>query len=484
MQYKWTALTVTAVGTLMAGLDTRIIIIGLPAVAKQLGADAEQIIWVSQAYLLASTIGLLLIGRVTDIAGRVKIYNVGFAIFTAGSAFASISFSPFELIASRIVQGVGSAMIITNSAAILTDSTPPGELGTILGINQIAFRAGSILGLTLSGVVIALADWRALFYLNIPIGIFGTVWAKLKLREVSTKDTAKEMDWEGFATFTSGLTLVLLAITFLSYGLSDSLLGAGLFSSGVILLVVFVKIETKVQAPLLDLKLFKIRQFASSNLSQILNALAWAGSIIMISFYLQIVLGFSALQAGLGLLPLEATYILFGPISGRLSDKYGPRFFSTLGLAISSLGFLLLSTISVSTSYGEFALVLALLGAGNGMFVSPNISAIMGSVPPNRRGIASGFRVTMLNVGLTASSGIAVLLITLGISYNGFSALIQNLVPQSGLLLAKAQFVNGFKLATLALALTNSAAIIPSALRGQKKPGSSTSSSLENRLPD
>ncbi len=483
MQYKWTALTVTAVGTLMAGLDTRIIIVGLPTVARQLGADVEQIIWVSQAYLLASTIGLLLIGRVTDIVGRVKIYNIGFAIFTVGSALASISFSPSELIGSRIVQGIGSAMIITNSAAILTDATPPNELGTILGLNQVAFRAGSILGLTVSGVVIALADWRALFYLNIPIGIFGTIWAKQKLREISTKDVAKKMDWGGFATFTSGLTLILLAITFLSYGLSDSIIGLGLLAGGTILLIVFVKIETSVEAPLLDLHLFKIRQFASGNLSQMLNALAWAGSIIMLSFYLQIVLGFSALQAGLSLLPLDATYIIFGPISGRLSDKYGARFLSTIGLSLTSLGFFVLSTIGGSTSYAEIAIILALLGAGNGLFVSPNISAIMSSVPPNRRGIASGFRVTTFNIGLTASSGIAILLITTGIPYNVFSMFIQSAGPQSSLLFAKNLFINGFKLASLALAIINSAAIIPSALRGPKKPEETAGSAIERGIP-
>jgi MFS family permease len=176
MQYKWIALSVTTVGTLMAGIDTRIIIVGLPTVARDLGADVESIIWVSQSYLLASTVGLLLIGRVTDVVGRVKIYNIGFAVFTVGSALASISQSPMQLILSRIVQGTGAAMLITNSAAILTDATPRQELGTILGINQIAFRVGSVAGLTLSGVIIAMSGWRALFYLNIPIGVFGTIW--------------------------------------------------------------------------------------------------------------------------------------------------------------------------------------------------------------------------------------------------------------------------------------------------------------------
>ncbi len=476
MQYKWTALTVTAVGTLMAGIDARIVIVGLPTIARELGAGVEEVIWVSQAYILASTIGLLLIGRVTDVVGRVKIYNLGFAVFTVGSVFASISFTPYELIAARIVQGVGSSMIITNSAAILTDATPKNELGTILGINQIAFRTGSVLGLTLSGLILSVASWPALFYINIPIGIFGTLWAHMRLREISVRDTARKMDWIGFATFSLGLTLVLLAITFLSYGVSGLALGFGCLIVGTSLIIVFVLFENRIQTPLLDMSLFKIRLFAAGNLAQMFNALAWSGSILMLSFYLQVVLGFTPLIAGLSLLPLDAAFVILGPISGKLSDKYGSRIFSTLGLCISSAGFFLLATISESTGYFVIALILALLGAGNGLFVSPNISAIMSSVPPNRRGIASAFRVTTFNIGLTASAGIAVLLITFGIPYSSFSQLIEGLVPTG---IAKDQFVDGFRLASLVLAGLNTIAIIPSALRGPRLVSPSTTQEVE-----
>ncbi|MGI0085157.1 MAG: MFS transporter, partial [Nitrososphaerales archaeon] len=369
LKYKWVALSVTTVGTLMAGIDARIVIVGLPTIARELGADAESVIWVSQAYLLASTIGLLLIGRVTDLIGRVKIYNYGFVLFTIGSAFASLSISPAYLIASRIVQGTGSAMIITNSAAILTDATPRKELGTILGINQIAFRIGSISGLTLSGIIIAVADWRALFYINIPIGIFGTIWAHKRLREVSTRDTASKMDWRGFFVFTSGLTMTLLAITFLGYGSSDLIAGFGLLVLGAVFLIIFVGAERNIKAPLLDLQLFKIREFAGGTFAQLLNALAWSGIIISLSFYLQIIYGDSALQAGLSILPLEATYLIFGPLSGKLSDKYGSRRFATLGLILSSTGFFLLAAIATpTTNFTEIAIVFALMGAGNGMF--------------------------------------------------------------------------------------------------------------------
>ncbi|MHB8567538.1 MAG: MFS transporter [Nitrososphaerales archaeon] len=469
MQYKWVALSVTTVGTLMAGLDGRIIIVGLPTVARQLGADAEQVIWVSQAYLLASTIGLLLIGRVTDVIGRVKIYNIGFIIFTIGSALASISLSPEQLIASRLVQGTGSAMLITNSAAILTDAAPREELGTILGLNQIAFRIGSISGLTLSGVVIALAGWRALFYLNIPIGIFGTMWAYLRLREISTRDTARKMDWPGFGTFTTGLTLLLVSITFFSYGPTDYLQASLMVVSGAVLILLFIRIEMKTQVPILDLNLFRIKEFAAGNIAQMLNSFAWTGITVMLSFFLQIVLNESPLQTGLSLLPIEATYIVFGPLSGRLSDRYGTRLFSTLGLAISSAGFFWLAFSNIHTNVSQLIIPLALLGVGNGMFVSPNISSIMGSVPAKRRGIASGFRVTSLNIGLTASSGLAILLITTGIPYALFTQLLQGHVATT---LARVEFVNGFRIATIVLAAMNTVAIVPSMLRGKKTPES------------
>ena len=227
--------------------------------------------------------------------------------------------------------------------------------------------------------------------------------------------------------------------------------------------------ETKISYPLLDLKLLKIREFALGNLAQFLNALAWFGIVIMLSFYLQVVLDYGPLQAGIALLPLEATYALFGPLSGRLSDKYGTRFFSTLGLIVTSAGFFLLSQIRFSSSYTEIAISLLLLGAGNGMFVSPNISSIMGSVPPNRRGIASAFRTTVFNVGGTMSTGLIVLLITSGIPYSMFSSLLQSTSPVSLGLAVQMEFVNGFKFGCLVLALFNTAGILPSFLRGYRK---------------
>ena len=479
LQYKWVALTVTTVGTLMSGVDARIVLVGLPSIAQQLGAGVEQVIWVSQAYLLASTLGLLLIGRTTDLVGRVRIYNYGFIIFTVGSAFAAISFSPAELIASRIVQGVGASMLITNSTAILTDATPRKELGTVLGINNIAYRIGSITGLTLSGVILSVADWRALFYINIPIGIFGTAWAHYRLKEISTKDSGAKMDWAGFLTFSSGLALLLLAITFLSYGISGYDIGFAMLTSGAALLLFFIRIEQKTRvAPLLDLKLFKIKEFAGGTLAMMIDAISWSGILIMISFYLQIVLGESPLIAGLHLLALDATFIVLGPISGKLSDRHGTRLFSIVGLVVISVAFFMLASITPSDASTMVLVSLAVLGVGSGLFVAPNISSIMGSVPANRRGVAAGFRNTLLNVGDTSSFGLAILLMSLVIPYGTFNALLQSTVPQAQLQASLQEFIGGFHLAALALATINVLAIIPAAMAAKKAPTATLQGSL------
>ncbi len=470
MNYKWIALSVTTVGTLMAGIDTRIIIVGLPSVARALGADVASIVWVSQSYLLASTVGLLLIGRITDVVGRVKIYNLGFLVFTIGSALASICTSADQLILSRIVQGTGAAMLVTNSAAILTDATPAKQLGTILGINQIAFRVGSVAGLTLSGVIMGAYGWRALFYLNLPIGVFGTLWAHLRLKEIATKDTQRKMDWFGFVTFTGGLTLVLLAITLLSYGKAETATGVWTMAAGLLLLGCFVWVEVRSSAPLLDLTLFRIREFAAGNIAQLLNALAWLGVILIVSFYMQVVLEFTPMKTGVALLPLEGAFVLFGPLSGLLSDKYGSRLFATLGLAISSTAFFWFSRVTLATTYSQITVPLVLLGIGNGMFVSPNISAIMRSVPANRRGVASGFRTTMFNVGGTSSAGLAILLITTAIPHSVLSSLLSSPNPAALGQLPDQEFINGFRIAAFTFACINTAAIIPSLLRGPYAP--------------
>jgi len=454
----------------MAGVDARIVLVGLPTIAKELHAGVADVIWVSQAYLFASTLGLLLIGRTTDLMGRVKIYNYGFIVFTLGSAFAAVSFSSTELILSRIVQGVGASMLITNSAAILTDATPRNELGKILGINTVAFRLGSITGLTLSGVILSITDWRALFYINIPIGIFGTLWAHYRLKEISTRDEYRGMDWIGFFTFSSGLGLLLLATTYLSFGLAGYGVGFALLVVGLLLIYLFIRYELRGKMkspPLLDMKIFKIRQFAGGSLAQMLNALAWSGILIMASFYLQVVVGVSPLQTGVDLLAMDATFIITAPLAGRLSDKHGSKTFVLVGLTITTVAFFMFALVPAVSGVSLILIALAVLGVGNGMFISPNVSSIMGSVPANRRGIASAMRFTLSNIGDTAGFGIAVLIMTIAIPYSTLNLLVQG-YSVSGQILGKQEFILGFQLVAVALACVNALAIIPASWTGRR----------------
>jgi MFS family permease len=283
LQYKWVVLSVTTIGILMAQIDNRIVIVGLPTIGRELGIGLSELVWVTQVYVLVSTIAALLLGRVSDVIGRVKLFTIGFAIFTLGSALGSLAFSGEELIAARAVQGIGSALLISNSSAMLTDAAKGEGLGTLLGINSVIGNLGGITGLTLSGVILAVTDWRALFYINIPFGIFGTWWAHKRLHEINIKDPHRKMDWGGFLSFVSSLSFILLSLTFLSYGLTDEALGLSLLGSGLILLGAFVWFERRAEAPLLDLELFKIRRFAFGNMAMILNGIPFFGMSILVS---------------------------------------------------------------------------------------------------------------------------------------------------------------------------------------------------------
>ena len=469
MQYKWTVLTVTTVGTLMAGINSRIVVVGLPTISRQLHASAVEAVWITQAYVLASAVFLLLVGRATDIFGRVRLYNYGFVIFTIGSVLSSFSFNPTELIVFRAVQGVGAGVITSNSVALVTDASPRRQLGLMLGINQMATRFGSMLGLTLSGLILSVINWRGLFYVNIPIGIFGTYWAYKRLHDISKKDTSSTVDWWGFVFYSSGLTLVLLSITFLSYGSSGYLEGFFILLAGFGLLTAFARTESRSESPLLDLHLFRIRLFAAGNMAQMLNVIAWSGILLLIAFYLQIGLGYSVFQAGVGILPLEISFMTFSLIGGRLSDRYGSRVLTTIGLVVNTLAFLLLSTFTENTSYSVVVVSLVTIGFGNGMFLAPNMRAIMSSVPPDRRGIASAFRSTVNNVAWTISYGLVILFMTFGISYGTLSGILDGSITRIPGSAANLEFLLGFKIAVVALAIIDVVAIVPSIMRGKPR---------------
>jgi EmrB/QacA subfamily drug resistance transporter len=468
MQYKWTVLTVTTVGVLMSGIDGRIVIVGLPTVAAALHADAEQAIWFTQAYTIGSTIALLFIGRVSDMFGRVKVYSVGFTIFTVGSFLTASSGDPNAFIAARIFQGLGSAALFANSAAIIADGFPSNQLGTALGINQIAFRAGAVGGLTLSGLILAVLDWRFLFYVNIPVGIFGTLWAYWRLHEVGKRERTAPMDWLGFISFTVFITSLLLSLTFAAYGSVDFSVVIGLGVLAAASLMAFVRIERRTEHPLLDLSLLSIREFTGGCLAQMINSVAWGAFLLVISLYLQLVQGLSPLQAGVAMLPFDFGFLLAGPLSGHFSDKYGVLPFTTAGLMVISASLFLFSKVAVNTPYLDIATLLVVGGLGTGFFASPNMSSIMGSVPAKRRAVASALRATFFNVGYTLSVNAVILLMTLKVPYSLITSVISSITPTALSLSERTAFAGGLNFVYLVLFVVNTLAFIPSLLRGKR----------------
>jgi EmrB/QacA subfamily drug resistance transporter len=467
LQYKWIVLSVTTIGILMAGLDSRIVIVGLPEVIAALGADAEQGIWINQAYLLGSIAVLVLVGRITDLFGRKKVYTSGFVIFTVGSALTSIANTPLQVILFRIIQGIGAGTILTNSVALITDATPKNELGFSLGVNNLGFRFGAMAGLTVSGLILSFTgDWRALFYINVPIGIFGTLWAQLAIKEPMFEAKSARVDWTGFLAFTTFVTMLLLALTFGAYGLASQATMYEFFFVSMASLILFLVHERRCDHPLVDLRILRIREYTGGVFAQLINAIAWGAVLLLLSFYFQLILGLSPLDAGLRIIPFDIAFLVSGPLSGRLSDRFGHLPFTTSGILLSSISLYLFSTVDAFTPYSTVALYMLLFGAGIGMFSSPNMSSIMGSVPADRRGVGSAIRATFFNVGFATSLNLAVLIISFTAPY----ALVTQIVSVGSVNTTNAEkmlFLQGLKTTYLWLAIFNAVAVIPSALRGK-----------------
>ncbi len=455
--YKWIALSNTTLGALMAAIDGSIVMIALPAIFNGLGvnpllpANAGLLLWMLLGYLLVTSVLLVTVGRLSDIFGRVKLYNFGFLVFAISSILIYISTlyisgtnGVISLIILRIFQAVGSSFLFANSAAILTDSFPHNERGMALGINQIAFIGGSIIGLIAGGILAAL-DWHLVFLVSVPIGIIGAAWSYVALHEIS--DNAKKhksLDLPGNITFALGLTLILIGITFslLPYGNNPTgwtnpiVLESIII--GITLLIAFVYIESKSEDPMFNLKLFNIRAFTAGNISQFLFGISRGGLQFMLIIWLQGIWlplhGVSFEQtpfwAAIYLLPFMIGFLIVGPVSGWLSDKHGPKLLSTSGLLISAGGFIILSTFTANFNYSIFAIVIFILGAGAGMFASPNTTAIMNSVPPEHRGVASGMRGTFTNASNLFSMGLFFTLLILGLSIALPNAMLTGLTSQ------------------------------------------------------
>ncbi|GAA4517488.1 MFS transporter [Actinoallomurus oryzae] len=438
-RYKWTALSNTTLGVLMASVDGSIVIISMPAIFRGIGLDPLSpsnigyLLWMILGYLLVAAVLVVALGRLGDMFGRVRLYNLGFMVFAVASL--ALSVDPFHggsgalwLIGWRVVQGIGGAMLTANSAAILTDAFPLEQRGMALGINQITALAGQFLGL-LAGGLLAEVDWRAVFWVSVPIGVFGTIWSYHSLREVGSPSAAR-IDWLGNLTFVSGALVLLASIT---YGIQPYRGHAtgwtnpwvlGGMGGGVLLLAAFCAVETRVAEPMLRLGLFRIRAFAAGNLAALLTAVARGGMQFMLIIWLQGIWlplhGYdyerTPLWAGIYMLPLTAGFLVAGPVSGYLSDRFGARLFSTGGLAVVCAAFVGLLSLPVDFPYWAFAALLFASGVGQGMFSAPNTSAIMSSVPPGQRGVASGMRSTFQNSGTALSIGVFFSLMIAGLA--------------------------------------------------------------------
>ena len=438
-RYRWIALSNTTLSMTMATIDASIVIISMPAIFRGIHlsplapGNITYVLWMIMGYLLVQAVLVVTLGRLGDMYGRVKIYNLGFVVFTLASI--ALSLDPFLggrgalwLILWRVVQAFGGAMLMANSAAILTDAFPANKRGMALGINQIAGISGQFVGLLLGGLLAAW-DWRAVFWVNVPIGVFGTIWAYRSLREIATTRRAK-VDWIGNALFAIGATSLLAAITFgiqpyggHATGWTNPKVLTGLIG-GAALLVIFCIVETKIAEPMFRMGLFKIRAFAAGNAASLMSSMSRGGLQFMLVIWLAGIWlplhGYSftvtPLWAGIYMLPLTAGFLIAGPISGYLSDRYGARPFATAGLLVAACGFTGLMLLPVDFPYPVFATIIFCNGIGSGLFASPNTSSIMSSVPAENRGAASGMRSVFMNSGMSLSIGFFFSLMIAGLS--------------------------------------------------------------------
>ncbi|MFL6471892.1 MAG: MFS transporter [Nitrososphaeraceae archaeon] len=440
MNYKWTALSNTIIGTLMASLDRNIILIALPAIALDLHASFLTLIWIVLVYWLVTAAVLLNFGRLSDMFGRVKLYNMGFALFTLGSGLCSISQTGEQLILFRIIQALGAAFLFSNSAAIITDTFAENERARALGLNQTAIVIGSVIGLVFGGFLTTYLGWRSIFWVNLPIGIFATIWSYVKLRELGVIRKEK-IDWLGNITFAGGLSMILLGVTLANFRIVAPFEIFLSIIGGLSLLVLFIIIEKKIAKPMFDLSLFKIRPFAGGNIAIFLNALARGAFTLIMSFYLQgPSMRLNSLEAGIYLIPVSAALAAFAPLSGWFYDKYKLRIFTSIGLLVSAAGFFILTTIGVTTSFYEIVMPLLLIGAGMGIFASPNRASIMTSVPPSRRGVSAGISTTFVMMGNSFSIGLVFLIMT-------------NIIPLHS---AEQLFSGSFQASSSSIAMTSS----------------------------
>jgi MFS family permease len=437
--YKWIALVNTTVGMLLVTINSSILLIALPDIFRGIGIDplepqnTNYLLWMILGFLVVTAVLVVSLGRLGDVLGRVRIYNLGFAVFTVFSIL--LFATPLQgaagalwIIGMRIGQGVGGAMLFANSSAILTDAFPETQRGLALGINGVAAIAGSFLGLIIGGVL-APIDWRLVFLVSVPFGVFGTVWAYLKLIDLSERRPAR-IDWLGNVTFAVGLIAVMVGVTYGIQPYGGHVMGwtspkvLAELIGGLLVLAIFCAIETRVEEPMFNLDLFRIRAFTAGNLAQLLSSIGRGGLQFVLIIWLQGIWlpehGYSftetPLWAGIYMVPLTVGFLLAGPLSGILSDRYGARPFATGGMVVAAISFILLEQLPVNFDYWAFATLIFLNGVGMGLFASPNRAGIMNSLPPDQRGAGAGMSATFHNSAMVLSIGIFFSLLIIGLS--------------------------------------------------------------------
>ncbi len=450
VSYKWLALSVTSLGALVASMNSGTLIIALPTLLRDLHTSLLDLIWILLAYNLTQTVLVLNVGRFSDMWGRKRLFVLGFAVFTAAALLAGMTSSVGWLIALRALQGVGGAFMIANSSAIVTDAFPRSELGLAIGTNQMMVAVGLILGPILGGWLTTLG-WRWVFWFNVPLGLIGLIWALWTLREPQAAlDRRDPVDFVGNLTYAVGLAALMLG---LSVGGIENWNKFPIYAViAVLALIAFFLTELRIKKPMLDLTLFGRTTFSLNNLLAFISAVTRQALTFLFVFYFQGARGYSPVLAGLALGPLAVGLLVASPISGRLADRFGPKLFSWLGLALSTLataGFAL--TLGLHTPYWQLAAWMLLGGLGSGLFNSPNSSAIMGSVPPDRRGIAAGTRTLLIIVGgvlsIIYTISVVVASVPKSVMFQVFSGLASNL-PAATL----DPFVSGLRVAFWTLA--------------------------------
>lgn len=453
-RYKWVVLSNTTLGILLASINASIVLISLPAIFRGIGlnplapGNVSYLLWMLMGYLVVTAVLVVPFGRLGDMFGRVKIYNIGFVVFTLAAV--ALSFDPFHLdggaiwlIAWRVVQGVGGAMLMSSSSAILTDAFPANQRGMALGVNMVAAVAGSFLGLLIGGVLSEI-HWQLIFWVGVPIGIIGTIWSVTSLKEMGVRNPGR-MDWAGTLTFGVGLTVLLIGITYGIQPYGDSTTGwtnpmvLGSIIGGLALLVVFCFVELRVTQPMVDVRLFRSAAFGMGNLAGLMSSVGRGGLQFMLIIWLQGIWlplhGYSfestPLWAGIYLLPATFGFLAAAPIAGSLADRFGARPFTVGGMILMALTFVALLLIPVNFNYWVFAVLVFLNGLGGGIFTAPNTAAIMSSVPASQRGAASGVRATFFNAGSSLSIGIFFSLMIVGLA-NTLPAAMSTGLQQQG----------------------------------------------------